>query len=60
MQQKVLGRGEDGGFFFFLLVLQLGRQSHSAAWKVISGIFTRDGFVDCKIKGGFGSRDSDL
>lgn len=47
-------------FFFFLLVLQLGKQSHSAARKIISLMFTSDGFVDCKIKGGFGIRDPDL
>ncbi|CAN0200669.1 unnamed protein product, partial [Bubo scandiacus] len=46
--------------FFLLLVLQLGKQSHSAAWKTISVIFTSDRFVDCKIKGGFGIRDPDL
>ena len=45
---------------FLLLVLQLGKQSCSAAWKIISVIFTRDGFVDCKMKGGFGIRDPDL
>lgn len=45
---------------FLLLVLQLGKQSHYAARKIISVMYTSDGFVDCKIKGGFGIREPDL
>lgn len=45
---------------FLLLVLQLGKQSHSAAWKIISVMYTSGGFVDCKVKGGFGIREPDL
>lgn len=46
--------------FFLLLALQLAKQSHSATWKIIFVILTSDGFVDCKIKGGFGIRGPDL
>lgn len=38
----------------FLLVLQLGRQSHSAAWKIISGIFTGVDLLTVKLKEALG------